>query len=78
MKNTDYKIIPMTYDVVFKSVLQDKKSEAYLIDILSNITKIRKKYMVGNSVFKNNELSKNEIKEKGKITDLSIDEINKL
>ena len=37
MKN---KIIPMTYDRVFKSVLQAKESRNYLIDVLSNITGI--------------------------------------
>ena len=58
------RIIPMIYDVVFKSVLQDKESEDYLIDIISNITGIKKDYMKGNIVFKNSELPKNNIKEK--------------
>ena len=73
MNRNDIKVIPMTYDVVFKSVLQDKKCEAYLIDLLSNITKIKKEYIKGNMVFKNTELKKDEIKEKGKTTDLIIE-----
>ena len=67
------RIIPMIYDVVFKSVLQDKESEDYLIDIISNITGIKKDYMKGNIVFKNSELPKNNIKEKGKATDLIVE-----
>ena len=67
------KIIPMTFDVVFKSVLNDSKTEGYLVDIISGITKIDKKYIKGNIVFKNTELSKGEIKEKGKIADLIVE-----
>ena len=52
------KIIPMTFDIVFKSVLNDSKTEGYLVDIISGITKIDKKYIKGNIVFKNTELSK--------------------
>ena len=70
---TDNKVIPMIYDAVFKSVLQDKESEGYLIDIISNITGIKKEYMKGNIVFKNSELPKEENKEKGKTTDLIIE-----
>lgn len=67
------KVIPMTYDVVFKSVLQDKKQEGYLADILSNIIKIPKEKIRGNLVFKNTEFTKEGIKEKGKIADLLIE-----
>ncbi len=67
------KIIPMTFDIVFKSVLNDSKTEGYLIDIISGITKIDKKHIKGNIVFKNTELSKGEIKEKGKIADLIVE-----
>ncbi len=67
------KIIPMIYDEVFKSVLQDKEAEGYLIDIISNITGIKKSYMKGNIVFKNSELTKRSIKEKGKTTDLIVE-----
>lgn len=68
-----YRIIPMIYDVVFKSVLQDKDSEDYLIDLISNITGINRNYMKGNIVFKNSELPKNYKNEKGKTTDLIIE-----
>lgn len=67
------KVIPMTYDVVFKSVLQDKESEGYLIDLISGITGIKKEYLKGNIVFKNTELTKDEINEKKKTTDLIIE-----
>lgn len=67
------KVIPMTYDMVFKSVLQDKESEGYLIDLINGITGIKKEYLKGNIVFKNTELKKDEIKEKKKATDLIIE-----
>lgn len=67
------KVIPMTYDVVFKSVLQDKESEGYLIDLINGITGIKKEYLKGNIVFKNTELKKNEVNEKKKTTDLIIE-----
>lgn len=67
------KIIPMMSDAVFKSVLQDKLSEGYLVDIISNITKIPKEKIKGNIKFRNSELSKNKVKEKGKVADLIIE-----
>lgn len=67
------KVIPMTYDMVFKNVLQDKESEGYLIDLINGITGIKKEYLKGNIVFKNTELKKDEIKEKKKATDLIIE-----
>ncbi len=67
------KIIPMIYDEVFKSVLQDKESEGYLVDIINNVTGIKKDYMKGNIVFKNVELPKNSVREKGKATDLIVE-----
>lgn len=67
------KVIPMTYDMVFKNVLQDKESEGYLIDLINGITGIKKEYLKGNIVFKNTELQKDEIKEKKKATDLIIE-----
>lgn len=60
-------------DAVFKSVLQDKLSEGYLVDIISNITKIPKEKIKGNIKFRNSELSKNKVKEKGKVADLIIE-----
>lgn len=73
MKKNDGRLIPMTYDVVFKSVLQDKESEGYLVDLISGITSIKKELIKGNIVFKNTELVKDEIVEKGKATDLIIE-----
>ena len=42
MTEEKIKIIPMTFDKVFKSVLQDKEQEEYLVDIISSITGIEK------------------------------------
>ena len=67
------KIITMMSDEVFKSVLQDRSCEDYLVDIIEGITKINKDYIKRNLVFKNSELTKEEIEEKGKITDLLIE-----
>ncbi len=67
------KVITMMSDVVFKSVLQDKSCEDYLVDIIEGITKIDKECIKRNLVFKNSELTKEEIEEKGKITDLLIE-----
>ena len=76
MIKNETRVRPMTYDRVFKSVLQDIKLRYYLIDILSNITKISKEEFKGEIAFKNSELSANENKEKLKIADLII-ELNK-
>ena len=65
------KVIPMTFDPVFKTVLTSNKD--YLVDIISGITKLDKNYVKENIVFKNQELAKANIKERGKITDLIVD-----
>ena len=67
------KVITMMSDAVFKSVLQDRSCEDYLVDLIEGITKINKDYIKRNLVFKNSELTKEEIEEKGKITDLLIE-----
>ena len=64
---------PMTYDKVFKNVLQDISNEDYLIDLISRITKISKKEFGSNIVFKNTELINKENVEKTKIADLIIE-----
>ena len=69
----EIKIRPMTYDRVFKSVLQDMNLRNYLIDMLSNITKIPKEEFEGKIAFKNSELSNEENNEKLKIADLIIE-----
>lgn len=63
----------MIYDKVFKSVLQDKLSKEYLIDIISGITNIPKEEFEEEIVFKNTELKKENNKEKTKIADLIIE-----
>ena len=50
------KVIPMTYDYVFKSVLSENKE--YLARILSNILNIDKDYILDNLVYKNTEHTK--------------------
>lgn len=72
IKNED-RIITMASDTVFKTVLRDKNCEDYLVDLISGITKIKKEYIKDNLVFKNAELIKDEVIEKGKITDLLIE-----
>ena len=72
IKNND-KVVTMTSDTVFKSVLQDRDCEDYLVDLISGITKIKREFIKQNLVFKNSELSKEELEEKGKVTDLLIE-----
>lgn len=62
------KVIPMTYDYVFKSVLSENKE--YLARILSNILNIDKEYILDNLVYKNTEHTKLSKKDKRKISDL--------
>ena len=54
---TEDKIIPMTYDFMFKSVLLNKEARGYLISILHLITKIPKEDLEG-LTFKNTEHQK--------------------
>lgn len=55
-KLEEVKVIPMTYDYVFKSVLSENKE--YLARILSNILNIDKDYILDNLVYKNTEHTK--------------------
>lgn len=73
MKIIQERIIPMTYDKVFKSVLTSKEVRNYLIDIISSITGIPKKVIRNNIVFKNTEYPINGISEKKKISDLVVE-----
>ena len=70
------KVIPATNDVVFKNLFQDEKTKGSLAHIISEITGLDKEEIINNMVFKNTELMKNKISEKGKITDLLV-EVNK-
>ena len=65
------KVIPLTYDYVFKSVLSENKE--YLARILSNILNIDKEYILDNLVYKNTEHTKLSKKDKRKISDLIVE-----
>ena len=69
----DMRIVPMTYDKVFKGVLLSKEARGYLVSLISNITGIDKEKIKDNIVFKNNEQLLGNIKEKKKITDMLIE-----
>lgn len=73
MVKNETKIVPMTYDKVFKSVLISMEARGYLISLISNIIGISKDKIRNNIVFKNNEQSINRIREKRKITDLIVE-----
>lgn len=73
MKTIAQKIIPMTYDKMFKSVLTTKEAKGYLISLISNITGIEKEKLKDNLVFKNNEQRLRGISEKRKITDMVVE-----
>lgn len=63
----DYKIIPMTNDRVFKSVLSSIEARDYLIDIISGITGLPKANLKKDMTFVDLEhriSSKNESKKK--------------
>ena len=67
------KIIPMTYDKMFKSVLTSKEARGYLASIISDITGLPKKKIEKDMVIKNSEYSINSISEKKKISDLVVE-----
>ena len=73
MTNNEIKIIPMTYDKMFKSVLTSKEGRWYLVDLISNITKIKRSKIEKNIVFKNSEHQIIGIGEKKKISDLVVE-----
>ncbi len=67
------RIIPMTYDKMFKSVLTSKEARDYLSEIISEITGLPKKEIKRDMVFKNSEHSISSINEKKKISDLVVE-----
>lgn len=67
------RIIPMTYDKMFKSVLTSKEARDYLSEIISDITGLPKKNIKKDMVFKNSEHSISSINEKKKISDLVVE-----
>ena len=70
MINQNTRITSMLSDKVFKSVLQDKQQEDYLIDMINHITKIPIEDIKDNMMFQNTEFAKDSINEKGKVADL--------
>ena len=73
MLKEGYKIIPMIYDKVFKGVLTSKDTRGYLVNLISNITGIKRENLINNLVFKNNEQQVTGVSEKKKITDMVVD-----
>ncbi len=67
------KIIPMTYDKMFKSVLTSKEARGYLAGIISDITGLPKNKIEKDMIIKNSEHSINSISEKKKISDLVVE-----
>jgi len=72
------KVIPATFDKIFKSIWQDERNKNLLSYMISFITKLNKKALYNNMVFKNTELPKANFKEKGMITDLLITSLKTL
>ena len=67
------KLIPMTYDKMFKSVLTSKEARGYLAEIISDITGLPKNKIEKDMIIKNSEYSINSISEKKKISDLVVE-----
>lgn len=67
------RIIPMTYDKMFKSVLTSKEARDYLAGLISDITGLPKDNIKKDMVIKNSEHRINSIREKKKISDLVIE-----
>ena len=73
MTEEKVKIIPMTYDKMFKSVLTSKEARGYLAGLISDITGLPKEKIKKDMVIKNSEHSINSISEKKKISDLVVE-----
>ena len=65
------KIIPGTYDPIFKAILTTNKR--YLAEIISGITNLDLEEVYNNIVIKNNEFPISNYKEKRKISDLVVE-----
>ena len=70
------KVIPATFDPVFKALLTSEECREYLADLIYIVTKIPKKNIVDNIVIKNSEHMNNKANEKRKISDLIVDVLN--
>lgn len=64
------KLIPGTYDLVFKAIMISEKE--YLADIVSGISEIDKEKIMKNAVIKSNEYIVENIDESKKTSDLVI------
>lgn len=69
----EYKIIPMTNDRVFKSVLSSIEARDYLIDIISGITGLPKENLKKDMTFVDSEHRISSKKESKKISDLVVE-----
>ena len=67
------RVIPATFDPVFKSVLTNKKNRNYLVDLISSITEMPKKIIDKNMVIINNELSIEHYNSKKMTTDILVE-----
>ena len=67
------KIIPMTYDKMFKSVLKSKEAREYLIDIIGEITGLPKEKIRKDIKIKDPEYRVNSVSERKKISDMVVE-----
>ena len=72
------KVVPATFNPVFKAVLKDPSTRDYLVNLINYITKIPKKYLKDNIRFSDNEPAIERAAEKGKRVDLLVDVQNKM
>ena len=72
------RVIPATFDPVFKSLLTSKNNRNYLVDLISNITKIPKYAINENMIILNNELSIEYYDSKKMQTDILVEIENKI
>ena len=73
VKLEEGRIIPATYDPVFKALLTSEECREYLADLINIVTKIPKENIINNLVIRNSEHMKSNISEKGKTSDLIVD-----
>ena len=76
VKLEEGKIIPATFDPVFKALLTSEECREYLAELINIVTKIPKDEIMNNLVIKNSEHMKSNIREKRKTSDLIVDVSN--
>ncbi len=64
------KVVSMVVDCVFKTIIRHQSLRGYTIDIISGITNLDKDFLEQNLVFKNTEIGKNHVLEKGRNSDV--------